>query len=125
MTTISKEDIDALQKLEESLWIAETRYNDEYMEAVFAPDFFEFGCSGRIYQREAMLEIPAQREIKAKLPLEAFQVRSIVENVVQVTYVSEVLYEDIQRCNRSSIWIKTEASWRLRFHQGTPVHQNS
>src|SRR3954470_10666605 len=107
MPKINEQDCDALRKLEESLWIAETRYNGAYMEGIFAPDFFEFGCSGRIYKREEMLGNRAQREIKAKLPLEAFQVHPIAEDVVLVTYVSELLYEEIQRCNRSSIWIKT------------------
>jgi hypothetical protein len=40
---------DQLRPLEESLWRAQTRFNREYMDNIFSPDFFEFGRSGRVY----------------------------------------------------------------------------
>jgi hypothetical protein len=119
---ISNEDFHALKVLEESMWIASTRFNNDYMERTLSPDFFEFGCSGRIYRREDMLPITEEgKEIKATIPLKEFRVLPLAQNVVQVTYISEVIYEEVQICNRSSIWIKTASGWQMRFHQGTPV----
>ena len=43
-----------LRGLEESLWRAETRFDRKYMDAVLAPDFAEFGRSGRRYDRDAI-----------------------------------------------------------------------
>jgi hypothetical protein len=45
------------------------------MGEILAPDFFEFGRFGRIYQREDILGILAQT-INAKLPLIDFKARS-------------------------------------------------
>lgn len=52
---ISEADHANLRRLEEELWLAETRFDQEYKEKVLAADFFEFGRSGQIYgsfQRE-------------------------------------------------------------------------
>jgi len=116
---IKEEDFEKLQELDESLWHSETRFNREYMEKVLSPDFFEFGGSGRIYKREDSLSAPAQ-ETRAKLPLKDFTAHFISENVILVTYVSEVEYDTIQIRNRGSLWVKTLTGWQLRFHQGTP-----
>jgi hypothetical protein len=110
-----------LEKLEESLWRAATRFDRNYMDRVLAPDFFEFGRSGQRYTREQCLDVGDKREINAKLPLEAFALHLIDETTALVTYISEVAYETAQRANRSSIWSLTPDGWKLRFHQGTPT----
>lgn len=114
------EDFKKLKKLEESLWIAETRFDKDYMNRVLAEDFFEFGRSGRIYTRKEIIDFPTQ-EINARIPLKDFQIRKITEDVALVTYISELLYDELEVANRSSLWIKTSDSWQLKFHQGTPV----
>jgi hypothetical protein len=47
--TISDADRTELIRLEEAMWIAETRYDKAFQERHFATDFFEFGRSGRTY----------------------------------------------------------------------------
>lgn len=39
---IENNDIKKLRELEESLWIAKTRFDQEYMNKILSPDFFEF-----------------------------------------------------------------------------------
>jgi hypothetical protein len=116
------QDVDTLRELEESLWRSETRFDPAYMDRILAPDFFEFGRSGRTYTREDILAGPAH-EIDARLPLEGFTVHPIASDVFLVTYVSEVAYEEVELGNRSSLWSKTGAGWQLRFHQGTAVQR--
>ncbi|HUI31881.1 MAG TPA: DUF4440 domain-containing protein [Candidatus Acidoferrales bacterium] len=118
---ISREDFEAVKELEESMWRSETRFDRDYMERVLSPDFFEFGRSGRVYKREDTLAAPAQK-INAKLPLKDFRIHPITEDVVLVTYITEVIGNKLEMGNRSSIWIRTPKGWRLRFHQGTPVN---
>lgn len=117
---INTEDSNKLKELEESLWLPETRFSQEYMNRLLSSDFFEFGLSGRIYHREETLTVPLQ-EIKARLPLKDFSVHVVDTNVFLVTYVSEVMYDKLEMGNRSSLWLKTPAGWKLRFHQGTPI----
>ena len=118
---LSEQDRRELEALEEGLWRAETRFDRAWMEGVLAPDFFEFGRSGRIYSREDTLNIPAQ-PIDARLPLRGFDVRLLSPGVAQATYTSAVTYRgEEQLANRSSIWLRTEDGWRLLFHQTTAV----
>lgn len=112
-----------IRKLEESLWRAETRFDKELMNQIFAQDFFEFGRSGKTYTRDKMLfDKENFQEINAKIPLPEFHVRHLSNDVIQTTYISEVDSNGVvQRGNRSSIWSKINGTWCLRFHQGTPI----
>lgn len=115
-----------IRTLEESLWEAETRYDNDYMERIFSSDFVEFGRSGRRYQRSEMFfDERTRHEIGATLPLPEFQARYIAHDVIQTTYVSEtVADETVVRANRASVWSLVNEEWKLRFHQGTPVENN-
>lgn len=113
-------DVVQLRALEESLWRAETRYERGYMERVLDPEFAEFGRSGRSYTREQCLAATGA-EIRAELPLREFAAHEIGPDVVLLTYVSVVDYDERQVSNRSSLWVRNDGTWRLRFHQGTPA----
>jgi hypothetical protein len=118
---ISSQDRDELQHLEESLWMAHTRYDQAYMKRILSPEFVEFGRSGRVNGREETLSATSH-DIRCTIPLKHFAAYCIEANVFLVTYVSEVFSEgDVLRANRSSVWIKTPQGRKLRFHQGTPV----
>ena len=117
---LSDEDKKILQRLEEELWIEETRFDIPYMERVLAADFFEFGRSGRTYRREDTLAVPRQ-SIDAVIPLPDFDARLLTEDIAQVIYNSKVTYDGVvEKGRRSSIWLRTSNGWVLRFHQGTP-----
>lgn len=117
---LSKQDRDTLERLEEELWREERRFDNKRMGEILAPDFFEFGRSGRIYRREDALAAPRQ-PIEAAFPLADFNARLLHPDVAQVTYNSAVTYNGVlQRARRSSIWSRTPIGWALRFHQGTP-----
>jgi hypothetical protein len=116
---LSKQDHDRLQRFEEELWREETRFDNKRMAEIIAPDFFEFGRSGRTHARADTLAAPRQ-PIDAVLPLQDFQARLLHQDVAQVTYNSAVTYNGVvQHARRSSIWSRTPTGWVLRFHQGT------
>ena len=117
---ISDEDRATLMRLEENLWREETRFDMRFMERVLAPDFFEYGRSGRVYTREQSLACPRQ-PTDAALPLPNLKIRLINEVTAQVTYDSAITNDGIvEHGHRSSIWSRTPEGWILRFHQGTP-----
>jgi hypothetical protein len=119
---MSRQDRDTLERLEEELWREETRFDPRRMTEVIAPDFFEFGSSGRTYTRDDSLAIPRQ-PIRAVFPLPDFRARLLHPDVAQVTYNSAVTYDGVvQHARRSSIWSRTPSGWVLRFHQGTPFN---
>jgi len=117
---LSIEDQKTLRRLEESLWREETRFDIGLMDNIIASDFYEFGRSGRIYERSDTLDAGRQ-SIDAVLPLQNLKIRMLNEVTAQVTYNSIVTYDGIvEYGRRSSIWSKTDKGWKLRFHQGTP-----
>jgi DNA-binding MarR family transcriptional regulator len=117
---IDRADSARLRVLEESLWRAETRYDRAYMERTLAPDFFEFGRSGRVYTREDIIAMqPGAAPLRYSL--RDFKITPIDREVALVTYVSEVGAREPARGNRSSLWRKTPGGWQLSFHQGTAV----
>jgi len=117
---ITNEDREILERLEEELWLGETRFDLDRMNELMADDLFEFGRSGRVYQRQDILTIESQ-PIAAVIPLLEFHARLLDENIDRVTYNSAVTYDgEIEYARRSSIWSRTRSGWVLRFHQGTP-----
>ena len=108
-------------ELEQCLWRSETRFDPAVMEALFSPDFLEFGRSGRRYSRSDTIFQKSQA-VTMNAKLHNIDVRELTEDVAQVTYISEVHYaHETEWANRSSIWTNTTGAWQLRFHQGTPT----
>lgn len=114
------EDREELTRLEECMWREETRFDLEFMERHLAPDFFEFGRSGRTYTRAQSLAVPRQAT-HAALPLPCLSIRLLDMDTAQLTYFSAVTYDGVvEHGRRSSIWSRTPSGWVMRFHQGTP-----
>lgn len=90
------------------------------VEALLHPDFFEFGASGRRWDRReivAALAAEPTPEAGRAVASELAGVR-LADDIVLVTYVSQA---GTRRCRHSSIWRRTPAGWRVYFHQGTVI----
>lgn len=117
----SPEDARQLTQLEESLWLPETRFDAGRMRRLLAPDFLEFGRSGRVHGLEDVVSMERQ-EIPAKLPLPGLEVRLVAPDAALLTYESDLAWPSgRERARRSSLWTRTAEGWQLRFHQGTPI----
>jgi hypothetical protein len=112
--------VDTLRRLEESLYASETRFDPEHMDRLLAPDFVEFGASGRVWTRQHIIRTPPL-ELEAKLPLPEFSVLMLSDDIALVTYRSEIGTRRVEATNRSSVWRRTYDGWKLVFHQGTPA----
>jgi hypothetical protein len=113
--------LSSLHTLELTLWTRVTRYDRALMDQTFAPDFHEFGRSGRRYTRDEKLFDPAQaQDIDATL--HDFTEHPLSGTITLCTYISAVRYPTgPERANRASIWDRSSGRWQLRFHQGTPL----
>ncbi len=109
----------ALPALEHTLWSRDTRFDRALMDATFAPDFHEFGRSGRRYTRDEMLFGPTEAE-DIPATLHNLTVTTLSDTLALVTYISELRYQPTEWANRASIWDRSSGRWQLRFHQGTP-----
>ena len=104
-----------LIELERAMWTDATRSDPVWMNEHLADDFTEFGWSGRIYSRSAVVDDEIG-PIDAELT--GLQVRAVGPDVALVTYRSS---QERGAGNRSSLWVRRRRRWLLEFHQGTPV----
>ena len=117
---LSPDDQAELHRLEESMWQQSHRFDLAFQEARFASDFFEFGRSGRVYDRAQAIRTDSQ-PIAARLPLANLRFRVLDAQTVLLTYDSAAEYDGVtEYARRSSIWYRSSSGWVMRFHQGTP-----
>jgi hypothetical protein len=92
------------------------RGGSDGLVALIPDDFLEFGASGRTWTARdvrATLRDDAPREVE----IEDFAVTRLADDVALVTYRSR----DPRPAKRSSVWVRRDGGWVLRFHQGTLV----
>jgi len=93
----------------------------EVFEAMTAPDFWEVGASGTVYDREfvwAMLEARDAANDPDEWETTEFALRPLGAGVYLLTYL---LHQGERVTRRASLWEQFETGWRLVYHQGTPV----
>jgi len=94
-----------------------TRADPELSHGLLHPDFTEFGASGRIWDRESLVDAMAT---DPGPPVTAEEMRGfrLAPDVVLLTYrVNRPEGSSL----RSSIWMVHAGRWVLVFHQGTAV----
>ena len=120
MTSLLRE----LQALETELHHPGVRRSRDRLERLLHPHFHEVGRSGRSYNRETIVDFLAAQESQPVVAAEAFSVSELSPGAALLTYRSAHLEQNkvlAHHTLRSSIWLKTEAGWQLRYHQGTAV----
>lgn len=82
------------------------------------PDYRGCGTSGRIQDRNAIIEALASRDASAERPVTASRMQGtqLAPDVVHLTFDTET---GAHRAHRSSLWRLTDEGWLLYFHQGT------
>ncbi|HLX25298.1 MAG TPA: DUF4440 domain-containing protein [Usitatibacter sp.] len=86
------------------------------LEENLAEDFVEFGASGAILDRNAV--VAAQlAEPPTAWSIADFKVRLLADDVALVTYVAAMSGRGSSL--RCSIWKRGDGRWRMAFHQGT------
>ena len=109
-----------LQTLEQSLLDPKVRQDREAVSKLLVEDFTEFGSSGRIFDKQAILTQLAE-EVPSSLVLTDFCCDLLAHSVALVTYRVHRKSASGERISslRSSIWTLEADCWRMRFHQGT------
>ena len=118
MTSLLQE----LQRLEVELHHPGVRCSRERLEQLLHPEFHEVGRSGRLYNRETIVNFLAAQESQPVVSPEAFSVSELAPGVALLTYRSTLLEENKGLAHHTlqpSVWLKTSAGWQLRYHQGT------
>lgn len=116
-----------LQALEVELHHPGVRCSRERLEQLLHSEFHEVGRSGRAYNRETIVDFLAAQESQPVVLSEAFSVSELGPGVALLNYRSAQVEQGKSLVNhtlRSSVWIKTNAGWQLRYHQGTAAAES-
>jgi hypothetical protein len=116
------ETVQELMRLEQTLLRPEVRRSQAQMDELLADDFVEYGSSGRIYDKAAILET-TEKSFDAQLSLQDFSAKALAPTVALVNYRSVLRRADGSESYalRSSVWVRARDAWKLVFHQGTPA----
>ena len=82
--------------------------------ALLHPQWQEIGRSGRLWSRDEVLDGIGPI---APVSLDVVDVQEIAPGIQLLVW--RALAEDGRSTLRSSLWVRSGAGWRQRFHQGT------
>ncbi|MET8342030.1 nuclear transport factor 2 family protein [Streptomyces microflavus] len=95
------------------------RASADLLASLLHPGFREIGTSGRLWNRETIIEALTADDAPRPGPLTASRMQGVelCSDLVHLTFDTE---SKGLRSHRSSLWRLTGAGWRLYFHQATP-----
>lgn len=98
-------------------------------EAMTDASFWEVGASGRRYSRNHVLDVLEDRhQVASHLALEDaweatdFACRELGSETYLLTYT---LLQGQRKTRRVTVWRRSAAGWRILFHQGTVVEDDT
>lgn len=114
---------DHLRGLESQLLRGDIRKDSQKMKALLSEEFREFGQSGKTYDRDGVIALCAGECTEGRsFDLADFRADLISPDTALATYrVTVTMKGQSRQSLRSSVWRKHGQSWRLLFHQGTPI----
>jgi hypothetical protein len=110
-----------LRDLEERLLRSDVRRSPTALGDLLADDFVEFGSSGRVFDKQQIIDALHQESARSPRSVLDFRTSVLGPRVVLATYrLSWSDGEVSQHSLRSSIWKLVGERWQMIFHQGTP-----
>jgi hypothetical protein len=106
---------DHLYTLEERLLHPDRERDRTKLIPLFADEFKEFCISGRIFNRQQVIDALLKSEPRAAT-ISNYYVEPLSEKVALATYSSKTA---LVTSHRSSLWIFRDNRWQLHFHQAT------
>ena len=111
--------------LETRLLEPQTRGDAAALATLLAPDFVEFGSSGRVFDRSSIIAA-LSGEAPAEYTISEFKLLQLGEGVALVTYrLSRRTGQNTSDSLRSSVWRHVDGIWKMAFHQGTRAIDDS
>ncbi len=111
-----------IRLLEEALADPEVRASRDVMATLLSDDFREFGASGRVFDKETILDLLAREPAGDGYLVEELEVVRLGPDSALATYSippRTVAGEMKPASVRSSVWRMEGGVWKLLFHQGT------
>jgi len=91
-------------------------------ESMIAPEFREVGASGQEYSKEVVLDVLEKRHAASHIDVwetSNFRCQRLAAELYLLTYL--LLQDSGRLTRRATIWRRTDAGWKIVYHQGTVV----
>lgn len=114
-----------LIKLETDIIIAQKNSDFSFVEDLLWDEFQEIDSRGGIANKTAVIQ--AVNKVRLyDYTVEDFDINFVNETCAIVTYIATTKRllngeERVSHSRRSSTWVQRNGSWRMIFHQGTPL----
>ena len=115
--------LNQLREAEESHLLPEIRADHNKLSDILDDTFTEIGASGTLYTKASVLEA-LHNEQPCMRTIEEFQARQLSAGLFLTTYIIEKHAQDNAaptRTHRCTIWHHANDTWRMLYHQGTPI----
>ncbi len=86
--------------------------------ALLHPDFVELGASGRRWDAASITDTLERASDGETVEAREMVAARLADDVVLLTYEA---HRPGRVSLRSSVWVRLDGQWRVRFHQGTAV----
>lgn len=108
-------ELQLIRGFEEQLLQPQVRTSPESLAALLADEFIEIGSSGRVYNKQQIIDLLRHEGGQGSPPTVCdFSARRLAAEVILVTYrIVE------SPTIRSSVWKLIDGRWQMVFHQGT------
>jgi ribonuclease HI len=108
-------DFDTIIELERRLLDPRVRLDRAALSSLLHEDFREFGASGRVYDRDSIIDALLASD-GSSATAHDFEAIRLGADVVLLTYRTD------PPSLRTSIWVRDAGGgWRMLHHQGTPA----
>ncbi len=113
-------DLQTVFDRELALLSLEVRRSPHQVDDLLDADFCEIGASGRLWTRAEIVSLLAD-ERSSEGAIEASEMKGTIvgPDLVLLTYVTN---RQGRRARRSSLWRRSAGTWRVLYHQGTPLN---
>ena len=106
-----------LRGYEERILDPAVRADPAQVRAMLAPEFVEFGASGRVFDREGIVATLAAESPRVARQARGFKLRLLAPGAALTTW--RVTRDDGIETLRSSVCQQQDGRWLMIFHQGT------
>ncbi len=107
-----------LLQQEETLLTPHVRRSEAALAQLLAPEFLEFGSSGRVFDRPAIITtLRDETDPLSNADVRDFRCVRLGPDAALVTYM--LLRAPAASSLRSSVWVLRQQRWVMVFHQGT------
>jgi ribonuclease HI len=115
---VSDPDLGEVTRREMVLLEPGLRRSSREVLALLHPEFVEFGASGRVWDATSIAGALEGETDADRITGRNFVPVRLSGDVVLLTYEA---HRGAHVTLRSSVWVRTDGEWRMRFHQGTPA----